>query len=171
MVPAADVDARAQQIAQQNAFQERVASTDVEGRQAFPDWDTKVRSLHGLIDTSNQSEVFAYNQLVDAAIATGVGPKVIHELSGNLNEAMRLLGLPPVRMAVELTKMSQKLETAAANSDGAISNAPAPLRTTVGNRGVSHERISPDDPDRADGLDLSTWMARRAQQVKERGLR
>ena len=50
----------------------------------------------------------SYNLFLDTAIETGEGPRLLHELGSNLDEAFRILSLPPTKMAVELAKRAQK---------------------------------------------------------------
>jgi hypothetical protein len=119
-----------------------------------------VAGLRAVVDPADAPLLAQYNLLLDAAIETGEGPKIIHSLGSNPNEAARLLALPPVKMALEIAKLAQ--------AKGAeLTAAPRPI-SPIGNRGASNERIDPDDVARADRLDTATWMRRREEQVKAR---
>jgi hypothetical protein len=141
-----------------NAECERVAD---EGKKAFPDFEANVNSILRLVDRNSPSEWNNYNQFLSLAIETGKGAEIIHKLGTDLNEAQRILGLPPTKMAVEVTKMGL-----APVPDTAISGAPKPL-TPVGARGAQHSTIDPTDPGKADQLSTAEWMRRREKQVAE----
>lgn len=167
------VEARARELAAHQEFLRQCDELQQGGRQAFGqvDFDGRTNALRQLIDPNNPTEASAWNALLVAARETGEGPRLLYELGADLNTAQRLLGLPPVRMAVELTKMAQKAPEAPAEGDGPLAAPlPRPIRP-VGARGGNHNPIAPDDPERSEQLDMATWMARRAAQVKERGLR
>lgn len=182
--PDALIEARARELAAQQEFLRQCDELQQGGRTAYgvADFDTRTNALRQLIDPNNPSEASAWNSLLVAARETGEGPRLLFELGADLNAAQRLLGLPPVRMAVELTKMASKAGGAdgdAAGGDsglaaGASAGSPDPLPRPVrpvGGRGPSHQAIAPDDPERSQNLDIATWMSRRQAQVKERGLR
>lgn len=167
---AAVVDARARELAAQQEFLRNCDEMQQSGRSAFggAEFDARTGALLRLVDVNNPLEANAWNHLLMAAHETGRGAALLHDLGANLGEAQRLLSLSPVRMAVELTKKAEGL----AGSDEGLAAAalPRPVRP-VGNHGPSNTPISPDDPERAEKLDIATWMARRTAQVKERGLR
>jgi len=149
---------RAQQQSQWDSFNRSCNDAAQAGRLAFTDFDTRVGELRKLFDPNDPTQVANYNGFLAAALETGEAPRLIHELGGDLNEAQRILSLPPLKMAVELTKR-------AARAPGQVSGAPKPI-TTVGSRGASHAAIDPADPDRSDGLSTKAWMERREAQVK-----
>ncbi len=62
------------------------------------------------------------------------------------------MALPPIKMAVELTKI-------ASGQGRQVSGAAKPI-TPVGGRGASHDAIDPTDPERADKLSTAEWMKR-----------
>lgn len=157
-----EVDNRASAQAQIAEFNRQCNSAAAEGRTAYADFDARVGALKQLVDNNNPSEVLGYNQFLSAALETGAASTVLHALGGDLDEAARILALPPVRMAVELTKLATKVE-----EEKKLSGAPRPIRP-VGGRGVTHEAIDPADPDRADGLSTKAWMERRERQLAQR---
>ncbi len=179
-VPVSDnavIEARANELAAQREFLRQCDELQRDGRATFgqADFDSRTNGLRQLIDPNNPAEAGAWNSLLVAARETGEGPRLLFELGANLNEAQRLLGLPPVRMAVELTKLAAKQAAAGDPPAGGSLAAdgtplPRPLRP-IGGRGPSHQAISPDDPERSQNLDIATWMSRRQAQVKERGIR
>lgn len=178
--PDALIEARARELAAQQEFLRQCDELQQGGRTAYgvADFDGRTNALRQLIDPNNPSEASAWNSLLVAARETGEGPRLLYELGADLNAAQRLLSLPPVRMAVELTKMASKGAPAEAPAEGdglaAPGTGPRPLPNPVrpvGGRGPSHQAIAPDDPERSQALDMATWMSRRQAQVKERGLR
>lgn len=104
--------------------------------------------------------MLAYNSFLMAALETGEAPKLIAALGANPDEAARVMALPPAKMAVELTRMSLK-------EPQEISQAPKPIRPIATTAGQNRSPINPDDPSRADQLDLKEWMRRREAQVQE----
>lgn len=72
-------------------------------------------------------------QVVDAALATGAAADVLNFLGSDVDEAARITALPPVRMAVELTKVATKLAEAKPEQPQ-ISRAPAPITPLSGQR-------------------------------------
>lgn len=178
------IERRAQELAAQQEFLRNCDEMQQAGRGAFGqlEFDTRTNSLRQLVDVNNPVEANQWNSLLVAARETGEGARLLYELGANLNDAQRLLGLPPVRMAVELAKLASKLPQQQDGAEGAGGLAagaprvgnPAPLPNPVrpvGGRGSSHQAIEPDDTERGGNLDMATWMARRSAQVKARGLR
>jgi len=169
VVPASEVERRAMELAAIQDFNRRCDETQQAGRQAFgQEFDQRVGGIRQLVDPQNPSEVASYNQLLDAAIQTGNGPALIHALGGDPDEAQRILSLSPVRMAVELSKMAQKIEPQDDQRGSVSPSLPPPIRAVVGARGAVHEKIEPDDPTREDRLSVEEWMRRRSAQVADR---
>lgn len=93
--------------------------------------------------------------LVQAAIATGAAAEVINALGNDVDEAARITALPPVAMAVELTKLAGKLQ--APKEAKQVSRTPAPI-TPVGS-GTARQDIDISDPNLSD----DEYYARRKQ--------
>ena len=170
-VPQSEVDRlaneKAAQIAANQRFADACMTADAQGVAAFPEtWRQRVESLKRIAGSDAEAQR-NYNDLINTAIETGSGPALIHELGGNLDEAMRLLTLPPVKRGMELQKKAAAVIAPEASA-GRATSAPRPI-TPVGSRGPSHTQIAPDDPEAADRLDIDTWMARRTTQIKDRG--
>lgn len=162
--PEAEIDRRANEKAAQIAaaaeFNRRCDDTANMGRKEFGDiqFNARVNGLVQLIDRQDPASVQTYNQFLEAAMETGIGAKIIHDLGGDLNRASEILSLPPVKMAMEIAKL-------AAAPTSQESKAPKPI-TPVGGR-PKNETIDPRDAERADHLDMKTWMERREKQVNE----
>lgn len=132
------------------------------GTLAHPDFTAKVKDTVEKLVGADPTRGQAYVNLVNAANETDSSKahEILYTLVSDPNEFDRVLGLSPVKMAVEMTRML--------GSDGqVISRAPKPIKP-IGSRGIAHEAIEPDDPDRSDNLDTKKWMERREKQVAER---
>jgi len=160
----ADVDRLADQkaaaIAAAQSFNERCNAAAIAGRAAFPDFNTRLGELTKLVDRQDQESVGTYNRFLQAALETGQAPKVIHALGGDLNEAARIMALPPAAQGVALARLADK-------EPEPVSRVPKPI-TPVGGRGAAATEIDPRDPERADNLTTDAWMERRAAQIAAR---
>ncbi len=146
------VQTEAARVASEAEFNRACNDTAAAGRLAFPDFDTRTAELKRIVTVNDPSSQRAYYDMLSAAIETGDGPKILHTLGGDLNEAARIMALPPIKMAVELTKI-------ASGQGRQVSGAAKPI-TPVGGRGASHDAIDPTDPERADKLSTAEWMKR-----------
>lgn len=159
----ADVDRlageKAAQIAAQAEFNRQCNEVAVKGQETFgkDPFMARVSALQKLADPQDPASVASYNQFLSAVLETEAPEKVIFDLGADLDEASRLMGLSPVRMATAVAKL-------AAAKDATVSGAPKPI-TPIGSRGPSHEDIDPTDADKSDGLDTATWMKRREAQL------
>ena len=157
-----ELDRLVEARAEQRRFIERCNEVATQGHEQYgADFDNATRGLYGLIDANSPQEQAQYNLFLAAALETGKPVDVLRQLGGNLNEAARILALPAVRMGIEMERLAVK------PADPAPSNAPRPIRP-VNQTAGSHDRISPDDPDRGDRLSTAEWMRRREAQLAER---
>lgn len=154
---------RAREISSIETFNRMCKETATAGRQAFPDFDTRITALREAFAGGQEDmrQQIVYNQFVAAALETGQAPQLLHQLGGDLDEAARIMSLPPIKMAVELTKLAGRAP------DTSTTRAPKPI-VPVGSKGSAHTQIAPDDPDRADNLPTAEWMKRRNEQDKQR---
>ena len=163
-VPAAEVEKlaeqRAQALATERHFNAQCDAVATAGQKQFPDFEAKVQQLIQLRDVNDPESMGAYRRFLEAVIETGSGPELIHRLGSAPDQAARVMGLSPVKMAVELAKMAQVKEAEA-------TKAPKPISPLTG-RGPSHEAIDPTDPDRADRLSTRQWMERRNAELAKR---
>jgi hypothetical protein len=156
------IDQRAREIAAINDFNRRCDEAALSGRAQFgeAEFNGRIANLQKLSDPTDAASVNAYNSLLMAALEVGDPEKVLFELGSDLNEAQRILGMTPTKMAVELTKRAAKIPTQ-------VSAAPKPI-TPIGARTASHEPIEPDDPTKSDNLSTAEWMRRREAQLTSR---
>lgn len=137
------------------------------GRAAFPtEFDQRLGGLLQLVDQTDRASLAAYQGFLAAAIKAGSPEKIIHELGGDLNEAMRVMSLGPIDMAIELAKRSVRLSAPAAPA--AETKVPAPPSQSVGGKGSANESIDPSDPARAGSLPSAEWHKRRQAQLAAR---
>jgi len=148
---------RSSETAAVDDFNRRCNEAASTGRTAFSDFDTRIDSLKSLASGGDAQELMRYNQLLLAAIETGEGPKLLHRLGGNLNEASRLMERSSIRMGIEMARM-------AASPAGEPSNTPRPIRPISASTG-GNTRIDPGDPEHSDALSTREWMQRREAQV------
>ena len=99
-----------------------------------------------------------YPALVDAVTLLPEGHKVLAHLGGNLDEAGRILALPPIQQAIELTKISAQVRSSP------VSHAPAPIVPLGG--GSPNPDARPDD--NGEFKTQEDFKAWRAKQFKKR---
>jgi flagellar biosynthesis/type III secretory pathway protein FliH len=164
---AAAIEARAQALAAervaQQEFNRRCNEAAIAGRAAFGEaaFNERIQNLTQLVDKQDPASVASYTTFIDATLETGEAPRLLYQLGADLNEAARLLALPPVKMALELAKLAVKPAPAEP------SKAPKPI-TPIGGKGAANESIDPTDPERAGSLSTAEWMRRREKQIAER---
>lgn len=154
---------RAQALASQQIFNERCNQTAQEGRRQFgtQEFNAAISALQETFDAQDQAQQAAYFAMLDAAMETGEGPKILFELGQDQNEASRIMGLSPAKMGLELAKRLSH-QPIVPN----VSGAPKPIAPVRGGQGRSHDPIDPSDADRADRLSTAEWMKRREEQVR-----
>ncbi|NSX16930.1 hypothetical protein HTY52_22825 [Cupriavidus taiwanensis] len=114
------------------------------GKSEFQDFDRAV---------SNLQMVGASREFLELATTSDAGHKLLHHLGSDLDEAARILALPPIQMARELTKLEFKLSQPAAKPP--VSKAPAPINP-LGSGKAAGEGLSDDLP-------IDEWMRRHNQ--------
>lgn len=142
----ADIEQRARAIAAENQHNNDANTSYNAGKAKYQDFDAKLQSLSALGGLSQDQ--------LQAALATGAAHDVLYTLAGNLDEAARILSLPPLQTAVEMAKIAAKQPAVAR-----ASAAPPPV-TPIGSGGT---RL-PDGL--ADELPDDEWQRRRAEQIK-----
>lgn len=146
--PQVDVRTLAQQeaarmVAEQR-FHESCNKVYATGKTEFQDFDQAVANLQ---------MVGVNRDFLELAATSDAGHKVIHHLGSDLDEAARILALPPVQMARELTKLEFKLSQPPAPKP--VSKAPAPI-TPIGGGGATDSGLRDDLP-------IDEWMRRHSQ--------
>ena len=148
--PVQDLDSLVAQKLAERDFNEACNKTYAKGKEQFQDFDEAVNG-HKLL-----GDIGGRRDYLEAVSALDNGAQVFHHLGKNLDEAAHVLSLPPVKMALELTKLSQKLSKAPP-----VSKAPPPIKPVAGTASRDF------DPETAS---MDEWVKWRDEQVaKERG--
>lgn len=170
----AAVAARASQVAQVQRFNEDCNATAAAGQAKFgkDEFNARVTAMWNQVDHGDPQAVLTYNSFLMAAMKTGSGADVLHDVGADPNEFARIIALSPIEMAVELTRRAAKLEAAGGSPPApatppVASSLPKPP-TPVGRVGNQHTPIDPADPQRAKHLSTKEWMDRREAQAQER---
>ncbi len=163
----ARVNARAAELAAGAAWDSKCNTVFDAGKAEFPDFADRVAAVSALVDGQDPVEVQQYNEVLATAMETGKAHQIIHQLGEKPGEFKRLMGLPPVKRAMEIASMAGKLE--AAEGAPEPSKAPKPI-TPIGGKGVHYDGIAPDDAARGMKLPKATWFAEREKQARERGM-
>ena len=138
---------RAQQLLAEQRFAEQCNKVYSDGKAAFPDFDQAVANL----------QMLGVNRdFLELATSSDAGAKLLHHLGTDLDETARLLTLPPVQMARELTRLEIKLAQPAPPPP--VSKAPAPI-TPLGSSALNDV----GDPSR---MSDAEWYAQRQKTRK-----
>jgi hypothetical protein len=149
--PPADFEAmvnrRAAELREVESFNEACNTTYRKGKDTIPDFDEAVQGYQLLGGLDGKRD------FLEAVNTLPNGSEIFYHLGKNLDEGAHVLSLPPVKMALELTKLSQKLSKAPA-----ISKAPSPIKPLGGL--ANHD---------GDPMNLSTkdWIKWRDKQEAE----
>jgi hypothetical protein len=143
--PAREAEQRGYQRAQfervEADFNARCNDIYHKGREEFgQEMDDAVAALTAAGWNGNRPDALAaLTQLPDAH-------KVYHHLASDLDNAARVLALPPMQMAMELTRLAGDPATLGerAPASGDTTRAPPPIRPVGGNSG--RRALSSDDP-------------------------
>jgi Ca2+-binding RTX toxin-like protein len=157
------IEQRAEAKRAQDEFNRQCNEVVTNGREAFPDFMSRVDELKQLRDLTNPSEAAQYNSFVGAVLETEAPARLLYELGANPDEADRITALGPVKQGIELEKLARRLAEPPKASD-----APKPPRVppgSGGSAGGSHVAIAPTDPERSDRLSTAEWMRRRNAQT------
>lgn len=96
---------------------------DTAGSKAFPKtWETRIAAAREIFS----EEMASKPHFIEAVTDLPNSAAVYHELAGNPDEFERVLNLPPVKMGMELAKLSTKLT--APKPVVQVSRAPAPIK-------------------------------------------
>jgi len=141
------------------------------GKEAHADFEKVIADLNALspvFDPRLQRPVMPQS-LVEAALATGNAHEVLYALGKDNGLADRVLAMPPMQQAAELTRLSMKLagtgeETPAAREQTpSVSRAPAPVKPKVTGSGTTAPVWDPSDTER---FSTQEWIAKREADLK-----
>lgn len=151
----AAIRAEAERIVAQQRMQEATNSWLKAGYSDFgkEEFDAKSGVLAQLGATEKQG-------FLEALVGLENGHKVVPMLADDQDEAMRILELPPLRMAAELGKLAAKASIPAPKPS--VSKAPPPNAPVKGGAKRDWALTDPDIP-------MDVWVKLREKQIKERG--
>lgn len=147
----AEIIRRAEMLNAQREHQKATATWLKAGRTEFPDFDDK----SGVLASLGAVEKPAF---LEAVVALPNGHRLVPMLADDPDEAMRILDLPPLRMAAELGRLAEK--AGAAPKPKSVSNAPAPV-APVNGRAKREWNLSDDD------IPMAEYVRLREKQIKE----
>lgn len=160
------VNERARELTAINRFNESCNQVAAAGKTEYTDWDDALKNL-SLVGAIGKD---ATPEFLETAIELKDPHKVLHFLGTNLEEAERIVKLPPKRMALELARVEAKVNAAPVVTATVVppvivpvSKAPAPV-IPVTNPAAAAGPLSLDDPN----LSTEDFMALRAKQQDER---
>jgi hypothetical protein len=157
------ISERANLVASQTAFNTRCNEAAGRGASKYPDWQVKLNGLTQLIDTTDARSLQQYNLFLEAALETGDTEAIIYKLGSDLNLASRVLGMSPMKMAMEVGRL------ASTEGGSQPSKAPKPIRPVGSTSPVMGAK--PDDPERGAEMRIDDWMNARNKQAAERRIR
>jgi hypothetical protein len=157
------INERANLVASQTAFNTRCNEAANRGASKYSDWQTRLSGLTQLVDQTDARSLQQYNLFLEAALETGEAEAIIHRLGADLNMASRILGMSPMKMAMEVGKLASE------GGQSSPSKAPKPIRPVGSTSPVTGTK--PDDPERGGEMKIDDWMNARNKQAAERRIR
>jgi hypothetical protein len=142
-VPLTAVQEEARRMLAEQRFNESCNKVYEAGVAEFPNFQAALANLQ-LVGVSRE--------FLELAASSDAGAKLIHHLGTDLDEAARIVSLPPLQMAREMTRLEMKLAQTKAKP---VSNAPAPITPIAG------VKASSKDPSEMTDAEFAKW--RRAQ--------
>lgn len=136
--PARAVEARARQLVAEQQWNKDCNAMHDAGVREFPDFPDRMATLARAGGIPNA--------VIEAAMETGEGHKVLYALGGDPDQAMRIRDMTPARMGVALARL------AAQPVQVPVSRAPAPLRTIGG--GTVRDNA---DPEKMSMAEYTAW--------------
>ncbi len=153
-------------IAAANDWDNRCTAVVEAGKSAFPDFDARMKACQSVVNFADPNESAQFNSIVAAALETGMAHKLIHALGETPGEVKRLMGLPPMKVAVEIATRAAKLGAGPAAPEP--SGAPAPIEP-IGSLGKHYDGLDTATPNGAK-LPIGEWMKQREKHVTEVGI-
>lgn len=147
----ARVAAEAIRLSVVRAFNERCDQAFDDGQKAHPDFKEAV-------DTLNAAGAMSQD-LVEAALETGVGDEILYRLGKDPDQAVKLSKLSPVKLALEVAKIAGEVQKPAAPKP--VSSAPAPITPVHGTARGGFDAADTATP-------VEAWIAKRDKEVQAR---
>lgn len=144
-------NARAVVLAQQMDFNKECDKAVSAGRAEFDDFDARLNSFRQIGGMDPQNAKWA--NFITAALETGEAHRIIHDLGGDLDQASKIMEMPPLRMVAAMTKLVTVRE------DTVVTKTPKPLRQT---RGSAKAEPTLEDTE----MSTDEWMKMRDRDVQ-----
>lgn len=136
---------------------------DNECNKVWAKGNTEFADFAPAVQTLNQALGGLPQDFIEAAIETGDAPRVLYELSKDINKAAGILLLgSPAKMAVAVTKFAESLAKPAAAPKKSVSGAPEPISGSVGGNVAAPASLENE------GLSMKEWIAQRNKELKAR---
>lgn len=142
-----DIEKKAREIVDARQFNAKADETYEAGKKKFADFEDSVSVLRN-VGVMNKP-------FLDAVFEVGAAPEILHYLGTHPDEADRLRGLSPVKLGVEMAKLSSSV-----SKPKPVSAAPAPIVTVDGTAKGSV------DPEKMTTEQRIAW--RRSERAKRR---
>ena len=142
-----DTETRAQQIVAEREFNNTCDAIWETGNAEHKDFGSKIenfKKLGGLPPT-----------LIEAAIEAGNAHKILSELGSNPDEAARIMNLSPLKMAVAISRLGDKLA-----KGKPVSQVDEPMKSLGSRSAASRDAVDPDS------MPLTQWMAWREKELE-----
>lgn len=126
------IEQRAAQLREVTLFNNACTEILDAGREAYGSeaFDQRVQSLRSrVLDQNNPATAQCWNQLLAAAATTGDGARILYELADNPDEAQRIMQLPPLRQAVEVTRRTAQSAQPPHEAAASVPRRAAPAAT------------------------------------------
>lgn len=150
--------AKAELEAEQSAARFREATGRVlqNGIQSIPDFEEARQEMVRNFGEQLNARPDFFEAITDPDIPNG--HEIFYALARDPEQTERLLRMPPVKMAIEIAKLSEKVAKPAVK---AISRAPAPVRPVAGSTQASTRLDDPNTPQ--DAWAKEFWKTMRAK--------
>jgi hypothetical protein len=152
---AAEIEARAQELARAQMFNEKCADVYRSGCSQFPDFQVKLNDLNRMVGGNLPRE------FVEAALATGKAHEAIYKVAADPSIADRVMTMSPYQQVVEM----DRLVRGGSPLPAPVPGAPRPISSQVGMRGTAPAPNLEDE-----NLPMEDWIKLREKDLKERGV-
>jgi hypothetical protein len=150
---------KAQAIAQANKFNETCNTIVDTGKKEYKDWDDAVKNLTMVGAIGDPTKVSP--EFLETVVELKNPHQILHHLGMNPEEAAKIAGMAPKKMALELARVEASLLNKPVEKTP-VSGAPAPVIPINGKGAVG--AVALDDPNTS----AEDWYALRAKQIEER---
>lgn len=149
-----EINRRAAQLADNRIFNEKCDNAYTSGKKEFADFDNAMATLNAVGITGPNANL----SFLQAVTELPNSHKILHHLGTNPDEAARINSLPPMKMAIELSKIETSITTPKAKP---VSKAPPPITPVNGNGKADVDLADPN-------VDMKLWIEKRRKEKEAR---